>query len=82
MSHKRQEVLILPEHLGSSPVFGGIHVVHSFSFLCCVFSSVCLRPVSFVPNVASVSGLSIPDLPVRFSLTFIYKKKSKTNETQ
>ena len=43
----RQEVLTLPENLGSSPVFGGIHVVHLFSFLCCVLSSVCLRPVSF-----------------------------------
>jgi len=38
------------------------------SFLWCVvfFRFVCLRPVSCVPNVASVSGF-----PPRFSLTFI-----------
>jgi hypothetical protein len=31
----------------------------SLTFICCV----CLRPVSCVPNVASVSCLSIPDFP-------------------
>jgi len=35
-------------------VFGGVHVADLFSFLCFV----CLSPVSCVPNVASVSGLS------------------------
>ena len=46
--------------------------------LCRVYSMLpvsldCLRPVSCVPNVASVSGLSILDLDLdfRFSLTFI-----------
>ena len=40
----------------------------SFSFLCCVvFFFVCLRPVYYVPNVASVSGLSILDDPSAFS---------------
>jgi hypothetical protein len=67
-------------------VFGGVCVVHRFSFLCCVFCFACLRPVSCVPNVvsvsglsssvscvpnvASVSGLSILDCPIRFSLPF------------
>ena len=46
--------------------FGRVCVVHLFSFLCYIFCFVCLRPVSCVPNVASVSGL-----PLQFSLTFI-----------
>ena len=41
--------------------FGGARVAHLFSFLCCVFVFVCLRPVSCVPNVTSVSGFSILD---------------------
>ena len=32
-----------------------------FLVLCCVFVFVCLRPVSCVPNVTSVSGFSILD---------------------
>jgi hypothetical protein len=42
--------------------------------LLCFFCFVCLRLVSYVPNVASFSGLSILDswLPLRFSLAFIY----------
>jgi hypothetical protein len=47
------------EHLGSPPGFGGVRVAHLSSFLCCVFSFVCLRPVSCVPNVVSLSGLSL-----------------------
>jgi hypothetical protein len=43
-------------------MFGGVHVTHPFSFLCCV----CFRPVSCVPNVASVSGLFILDYPFGF----------------
>jgi hypothetical protein len=39
--------------------------------LCRVFCFVCLRLVSRVPNVASFFVLSILDLPLRFSLTFI-----------
>ena len=56
----------LREHLGFTWVFGGVHVAHLFSFLCCVFCFICLRPVSRVPNVASVSGLSILDSPFGF----------------
>ena len=66
MSYKKQELLALREHLGLSLVFGGIHVVHLISFLCCVICFACRRPVSFVSNVASVSGLSI-----RVPLTFV-----------
>ena len=42
--------------------FGEVRVAHLLSFLCCV----CLRSVSCVPNVASVSGLSILDCPFGF----------------
>jgi hypothetical protein len=59
-------VFIIREHLGSPPVFGGVRVVHRFSFLCCVFCFVCLGPVSCIPNVASFSGLSIFDCPFDF----------------
>jgi hypothetical protein len=44
--------------------FGG--VAHLFSFRCCFFVFVCLRPVSCVPNIASVSGLFILDWPFGF----------------
>ena len=42
--------------------FGGVQFAHLFSFVCCVvfLCFVCLRPVSSVPNVASVSGLCSP----------------------
>jgi hypothetical protein len=68
--YKRQELITLRELL----VFGEVRIAHLFSFLCCVFvllvfvlflvysmlpvSLDCLRPVSCVLNVASVSGLS------------------------
>ena len=42
-----------------------IHVAHMFSFLCCM-CVVFVRPVSFMPNVASVSGLSVFDFPYGF----------------
>ena len=61
-----QELLIIREHLGSPPVFGGVRVAHRFSFLCCVFCFVCLGPVSCVINVASVSGLFILDYSFGF----------------
>jgi len=63
VSIKKQEMLTLCEHLGSPPVFGGVLVAHLFSFLCVVYF---LRPVSCVPNVASVSGLSILDCSFGF----------------
>jgi hypothetical protein len=44
-------------------------VAHVFSFLCCVF--VCLRPVSCVPNVVSVSELHILGCPFVFSNVYL-----------
>ena len=63
MSYKRQELLTLRERLSSLTGVGVVRVAHCFSF-CVVF--VCLRPVSCVPTVAGVSGLSILDCPFGF----------------
>jgi hypothetical protein len=38
MSYKKQEQLIIRQHLGSLHVLGGVRVAHEFSFLCCVFA--------------------------------------------
>jgi hypothetical protein len=46
----------------SHPVFGGVRVAHLFSCLCC-FAFILIRLVSCVPNVASVSGMSILGYP-------------------
>jgi hypothetical protein len=61
------------DDLGSPLVFWRFCVAHLFSFLCCVCWFDCLRLVSCVlclvscvPNVASLSGLSIFDLPFGF----------------
>jgi hypothetical protein len=55
--YEKQELLTLREQLCSPPVFGGVRCAHLFYFsvLCLLF--VCLRIVSCVPNVASVSAL-------------------------
>jgi len=50
-----QELPTLCEPLSTPPVFCGIRAAHLFSFLYVG----CLRSVSCVPNVASVSGLTI-----------------------
>ena len=49
--------------------FAVAHFVFKFSLL--VFSFVCLRPVSCVPNNASFSGLSILDFPFGFHSHFL-----------
>jgi hypothetical protein len=67
-NYKRQELLIFRKHMGSPPVFGGVCVAHLFSLLCCV-AFLCFayfNPVSCVPNVASISGLSILDCTFGF----------------
>jgi hypothetical protein len=46
--------------------FGGVRVAHRFRFLYCAFVVVCLRPVSCVSSVASVSRLSILNCPFDF----------------
>lgn len=53
----------------STPVFIGIRVAHLFNFfmLCLTVCFGCFWPV------AGVSGLSILDCPIMFSLTFIVK---------
>ena len=78
--YKWQELLTLHEHLDSTAVFGGavllIFLVFCVVFLvglCCssllvfwVVCFVCLLPVSCVPNVVNVSGLSTLDCPFDF----------------
>ena len=59
------------KHLGSSPVVGGIRVAHLLSFPSFAFCVVCLRPLSYVHNVASFSGLSFLDC-TSVSLTFYF----------
>ena len=48
----------LHQHPGSPCFYGGVSVAHLFRFLCCVFCFVCHPPVSCMPNIACVSGLS------------------------
>ena len=52
--------------MGTLAVFGEVRVANLFKFLFCISSFVCLRPVSCVPNVATVSGLSILNCPFGF----------------
>ena len=68
MSYKSQELLTHLKYLSSVQVVGSVSVAHLFSFLCCVvfFSFVCLGPVSYVPNVASISGMSVLDCSFSF----------------
>jgi len=65
MTYKKQELLTLYVStcvLAFIPGFGGVRNAHRFSFLCCdVFLFVCRRPVSCMPNVASISGLPVLD---------------------
>ena len=57
---------------GSTPVFDGDGVNNLFTLLGFLGGGVCLRSVSWIPNVDSVSGL-----PLRFSLTFIHLEMSE-----
>ena len=50
-------------HFGKNVLVGSALLIF---LVFCVFCFVCLRPVSCVPNVASVSGLSILDFPFGF----------------
>ena len=76
VAYKSQELLALYGSLGSPLVFGGVHLAHLHSFLCYVFCFVCLRLLSYVPNVASFFGLSI-----QFSLTLISKLCSSNEQS-
>lgn len=67
--YKRQELLSLCEHVGLHLVFGWDRV---FSFLCLLFVLFVFVWRICVPNVASVSGLSIRNFPFRCFLTSIF----------
>jgi len=57
----------LSQASGFTSVFGGVCVAHRFSFLSCfIFVFFCLRSLLCVPNVASISELSILYCPFRF----------------
>jgi hypothetical protein len=67
------DLLTGQEHQGSQPGFGQVCVAYLFSSLCCVLVCLfvclfvfCHRPVSCVPNVTSLSGLSILDITFGF----------------
>ena len=82
--YKTLELLTLRENMGSPRLLVGpvlliilvLSVVGFFLFFLGRGGGVgCLRHVSCVPNVASVSRLSILDFPLLFSLMFIYSQK-------
>jgi hypothetical protein len=64
VSYKRQELLPFASTWVYPPIFGRVGGSHLFSFLCCIFCF-CLSS-SCVPNVTSVSELSILDSPFDF----------------
>jgi hypothetical protein len=49
------------ETVNTGHIFGGVHVVRLFRFMCCVFVVVCLHPVSYVPGIDGFSRLSMYD---------------------
>ena len=68
MSYKKQEELLTRhQYLVSPPVVGGaVLLIFGVFRVVFLFCFVCLRPVSCVRNVGSVSGLSIPHCPFGF----------------
>jgi hypothetical protein len=82
-----QYIAILRGTEGHMAVYGPVHILLVGSVLliflvfCVVFYCfVCLRPVSCVHNVASVSGLYILDFSFRLSLTLISMNNIRTIE--
>ena len=67
MSYKRKEM------------FFGESLLLIILVFCVVFHVVCLRPVSCVPYVDSVSGLSILDFPFVFSTVYLGIGNSTVN---
>jgi hypothetical protein len=59
-----QELLTLLDHLGLHRLLSWVLCFYLFSVLCGGFSFCWLRLVSFVPNVANVSGLSVDSFSV------------------
>ena len=73
VSDKKQELLIIREDSGFTPCIFVGSVLLIILVLCVVFFCfVCLCPVSCVPDVATVSGLSIPDCSFGFLLRLFY----------
>ena len=70
VSYKKQELLSLDNYIGSPLLFsvGPVLLISLvFCVLLCVFRVLfCLRPVSGVPNITSVSRFSILDCPFEF----------------
>ena len=64
-SYKRQTLFTYLEHMSSHPVIGESVLIVFLVF--CVVCFVCFRHVSCLPNVASVSGLTLLDCPFCFS---------------
>lgn len=75
-SYKKQEMLSLLCHLGSSMVFSGVHDAHLFNFLCCVFF-VCLFVfvLCCVPFVERVSEWPLFIVPSVFSCFYLKSLK-------
>ena len=69
VSYKKQELLIIREHLSSSRFFGGVRVAHRFSFL--YFLIMCLYVLSSVLwgwqrfPIKTMFGSSLPPLVCR-----------------
>jgi hypothetical protein len=62
MSDGKQELITLPEHMCSHPVFWWVLVAHHFSFLCCVFVvAFFVFVLCLVSIVSCVSVLFIPN---------------------
>ena len=64
---------------GFISVFCGVPDAHLFSFLWCVFCFVCLRPVSCVPNAATVSKLYILKKSLKIPMgqsEYVYRKRT------
>lgn len=67
-------LLTLREHLGfTSDFWWGLCCSGSLLFCVVVLSFVCLRPESYMPNVGSISGLSIPDCHSVFCYVHAYE---------
>ena len=74
-------MLILHKHLGSPQFFWWVPCCSSVQFSV-FFLFFCLRPVSCVPNVACISGLSILDCPLNFPQVYSnFESNRFTNKT-
>ena len=65
MPHVDKDLLTLPEHLRSPPVFGGVRVAYSFIFyvVSCILLFACLSFHLFSHDVVSLFSISEFDYP-------------------